>query len=178
MDSRIVHSLFGCDTDGQIPLSPMQFNFGKMDKRIARNLNEDWHSRLPDISNWQNCDCYSFDYCNIFYAIAMWSIPSSASLNGRNWYELRRMAIHDDAPRNTASRMLSLMRKQIQIEKPYIKKLISYQDTESHHGTIYKASNWYIGHTSKGDTWSGRKGRDGRTDQSTAIKIRWEYDLK
>lgn len=174
---RVVHPLFQEEDDGSIPISPLQLNIGRIDKRLAWKLNENWHSRLPKIANWQNTECYGAEYNNLFYAIAMWSIPSSQSLNGRGWWELRRMAIHSDAPKNTASRMLSLMRKEIIKNKPEITKLISYQDTEVHLGTIYKASGWYIGNTSNGDTWTGRTGREGRTNQTTAPKIRWEYDL-
>ena len=178
---RVVHTLFQEEDDGSIPISPLQLSINKMPKKLAKELNELWHSRLPDISNWNNCECYGADYKNRYYAVAMWSIPSARALNGRGWWEMRRMAIAPDAPKNTASRMLKIMRLLILKEKPTINKLISYQDTDVHNGTIYKSSGWVVGNigerideTQKYNNW---KTRPGRKNQSTAPKIRWEYDL-
>ena len=178
---RVVHTLFREEGDGSIPISPLQLSINKMPKQLAVMLNELWHSRLPDISNWQNCECFAADFGNRYYAVAMWSIPSARGLNGMGWYELRRMAIAPDAPKNTASRMIKIMRETIKKERPEIIKLISYQDTDVHLGTIYKASGWKVGNvgerideTKKHNNWKTRKGRK---NQSTAPKIRWEYDL-
>jgi len=92
--------------------------------------------------------------------------------------ELRRMAVRDDCPANTASRMIGYMRRWINKEMPSIACLISYQDTEVHAGTIYKASGWSLADTSKaGFLWS-LNGRSRSLEQSTAPKIRWEYALR
>jgi len=80
---RVVHSLFQEEGGGSIPTSPLQFNIARMDKHLAYKLNEYWHSRLPSISNWQNCDCFGAEFSNRYYAIAMWSNPSARALNGR-----------------------------------------------------------------------------------------------
>jgi hypothetical protein len=68
------------------------------------------------------------------------------------------------------------MRQHIAKALPEVSLLISYQDTEVHHGTIYKADNWKLAATSKGLSWSVT--RDRNPDQTTAAKIRWEYVLK
>ena len=179
---RLVSTLFQTDKQGRPPDSPKQFEIHLMNKKKARDLNEYWHSVLPKIDNWQNCECYGAFFENYYFAVAMWSIPSARALNGRGWFELRRMAIAPDAPRNTATRMLRLMRDDIKNRKPNINKLISYQDTDAHHGTIYKASNWKIGNigerineNSKYNNW---KTRPGKRNQSLAPKIRWELDIK
>ena len=92
---------------------------------------------------------------------------------GADALELRRLAISQDAPRNTASRMLSVMRKAIKKKMPHIKLLISYQDTDVHQGTIYKASGWSAASVSKaGMHWGDTRKRS--KAQSTASKIRWE----
>jgi len=90
--------------------------------------------------------------------------------------ELRRLAISPEAPRNTATRMLSFMRKHIVAMFPDIALLISYQDTEVHLGTIYKADNWDRVHESPGVAWNTEK-RERNVEQSLAPKIRWEYRL-
>lgn len=172
---RVVHPLFQKEGDGSIPISPLQLRISKVHSRKAMILNKLWHSRLPEIRNYHNCSlCFSAEYDNRYYAIAMWSNPSNRFLNGRNWLELRRMAISPDAPKNTASFMIKIMKNTIKKENLKIIKLISYQDEDVHIGTIYKASGWYIGTRSKFHTWEGRPGRK---DQSNAPKTRWEFDL-
>jgi len=112
------------------------------------------------------------------YAVAMWGNPVARAFNNRGMIELRRMAICETAPKNTATRMIGWMLRDIKKSGRYV-KAISYQDTEVHTGTIYKASGWKVGNISKGDTWTGRKcnNRIRNIEQSTAPKIRWEFDL-
>jgi hypothetical protein len=90
--------------------------------------------------------------------------------------ELRRLAICSEAPKNTATRILKIMIREIKRKFPEIIKLISYQDTEVHRGTIYKAGNWKIGGETKGIPWSTTK-RVRNKEQTLANKIRWEFDL-
>ena len=115
----------------------------------------------------------------MYYAVAIWSTPVAANRikNGDNILELRRMAISRFAPKNTATYMISKMVKDIEKTLPNIVKLISYQDTEVHNGTIYKASNWIIGSRSQGASWTTKR-RLRNTGQTTSDKIRWEYILK
>jgi len=140
-------------------------------------LNRKWHSRLPIINNWVNCNlCYGAIYDGIYYAIAMWSNPTARLIDHRTVLELRRMAIAPDAPKNTASRMLRIMKYHIRKKMPKIVKLISYQDTEAHKGTIYKASGWR-----KADNYISRRRiweyRPNRTTQACAPRIRWELNI-
>jgi hypothetical protein len=120
----------------------------KIDYKLSLRLNELWHSRLPYFSSVRYASifshCFAAEYKNRYYAVAMWSIPQAWNRlrDGRSCLELRRMAIGPDAPKNTASRMLKIMKNIIKIERPDIIKLISYQDTEVHLGTIYKAAGW------------------------------------
>ncbi len=178
----IVHPLFQEEDDGLIPISPLQFQIGRMSSKQARNLNYLWHSRLPELKNWQMCEAYGATYCNRYYAVAFWSHPVARLLNDKGLWELRRLAICNDAPKNTASRMLKIMRKLITKAHPSIRKLISYQDTAVHQGTIYRASGWVkcdmSGTHSNGDWGGSSKLR--KTAKSVAVgqKQRWEYDIK
>ncbi len=179
---RVVHPLFQEEGGGSTPTSPLQLHVGQIHVTQAIQLNSVWHSRLPDVIRG-NIDrnkysvCYGAEYGNKFYAIAIWSSPVARKLatKDEDWLELRRMAIADDAPRNTASRMISVMVRKIKITFPEIKRVISYQDTEVHHGTIYKASGWKAEATSKdADGWQSR---NRRLNQATGQKIRWGLDL-
>jgi hypothetical protein len=142
-----------------------------------------WHSRFPKI-DWSNVVrnkdyiCFVAEYDDIAYATAIWSSPIAANRlsEGKTALELRRMAICDKAPTNTASRMIGIMRRIISKEMSHITLLISYQDTDVHAGTIYKASGWKAAAQNKGTSWTN-KTRKRNQEQSLSDKIRWEYNI-
>lgn len=72
--------------------------------------------------------------------------------------------------------MLSIMRKIINKEFPEIVRLISYQDTDVHTGTIYKAAGWEMTTVNKGTSWTNDQ-RQRNKEQSLAAKARWEIDV-
>ena len=172
-------------SDGDsIPTSPLQFQFRTISAMAACTLNYRWHSRFPEIQ-WSNVVrnkryiCYAAKYEGVYFAVAIWSSPIAGNRfnNAETILELRRMAICEQAPRNTASRMLSHMRKDINKKFPEIRRLISYQDTEVHSGTIYKASGWTMINTMSTEVDWGTNGRQRTRPQSSAPKVRWEYAL-
>jgi hypothetical protein len=85
---------------------------------------------------------------------------------------LRRFAISDDAPKNLASRMLAIMVRLIRRSKPEITTLVSYQDTDTHAGTIYRAAGWAPREVGGGGQWNSS--RKSRTGERIRHKIRWE----
>jgi len=121
--------------------------------------------------------CYGFFYNQECYAVAIWSSPVARNIDPNTVLELRRYAINEKCPKNTASWGLSRMVKLIKKKFRNIILLISYQDTEVHDGTIYKASGWEIGNkTVDGDDWN-KPSRKRDNSKTTAIKIRWERRL-
>jgi len=142
----------------------------------VKTLNEHFHSRLPIFRQTMALACYAAIYANRYYAAAIWSNPSSAMIN-QSWIELKRFVITDDAPKNTASKMISWMVKQIKKEYPACPRLISYQDPIVHDGTIYKASNWICTGSRKSGGFSSTKRRFRYQDQAKGDKIRWEFRL-
>jgi hypothetical protein len=142
---------------------------------LSRLLVATWHSRLPEITNWQTCEfCFGAEFDGNWFAVAMWGNPVAREFNGRGYIELRRFAINNESPKFTASRMLAWMLRQVRA-KGFV-KAISYQDTDVHNGTIYKASGWKaIG--MKKNIGTGWQTRNRPTMQSAADKIRWEYNL-
>ncbi|CAB4149588.1 hypothetical protein UFOVP557_10 [uncultured Caudovirales phage] len=169
---------------GAIPTSPLQFTIEVIDVHTACRLNALWHSRLP-IIEWSNVVrnkhsiCFGARFNGDLYAVAIWSSPVAANRmkNGREALELRRFAIAPDAPKNTGSRMLSVMRSIIKSRMPDVSWFVSYQDTEVHAGTIYKASGWKLIGESLGVSWSN-KNRVRNKEQSMATKARWELQIR
>lgn len=174
---RVVQPLFPVEGEGSIPISPLQLQVSFIDRKVFKELNKKWHSRLPICANCFEGICFGAHYKNIYYAVAWWSKPIARLFLNLGYLELRRFAIAPDAPKYTATRVMSLMEKIIKKEKPEIWKLISYQDTEVHQGTIYKASNWTKTDTNKFSSWQNRKDFN-RINQSTADKTRWEKDIR
>ena len=174
----VAQPLFQVEGQGSIPMSSLQLHIQEIPVEEAVSMNVRWHSRLPLISNPYSAHtiCFGAVYKNCFFASAIWTDPIARSYNGTGRLELRRFAIADNAPNNTASRMLSIMTKMIRKKFPEIWMLISYQDTAVHTGTIYKASGWEVGGQKKNikSGWNSRKRND---MQSSADKIRWEKQL-
>ena len=182
---RVAQPLFPVEGQGSIPMSPLQLKIIEVPLLIAKDLNMLWHSRLPIYSTGflpNHRACFAAIYKNYFFASAIWGMPSSPSIPYDTWLELKRMAISNDAPKNTASRMIKIMESVIKKKLPEVYMLISYQDTESHHGTIYKASNWKYGRLHKGAasirSHSRNKAKDNLHGTGFVPKIRWEKQIR
>ena len=176
--SIVVHPLFG--DGGETLLSVKDLTLWDIGVDLAMELNDKWHSVLPDTNKGnmlrnKHKAFYAFEFDGRFYAVGMWTDPVAANRLSFTAIELRRLAIADDAPKNTATRMLKLMREDLKKKFPHINKAISYQATEHHRGTIYKADNWIVGATSKHVDWHKKKGV--KKAQTNSPKVRWEHFL-
>ena len=185
---RVAQPLFPVEGQGSIPMSPLQFEIIRMPLKDALALNMKWHSLLPKLPHstvmMKHGIAFGAIYLNLYFAIAVWSTPIAISLDNGMAFELRRMAIHGDAPKNTASRMISIMCKWLKKNTHYC-RLISYQDTSVHTGTIYKASGWVNTNVSEGgSSWytpnkkCGKRKMFSNPIQSDAPKIRWEKQIR
>ena len=180
----VAHPLFQAERGGSIPTSALQLRFDRETVDVARELNALWHSVLPNIAK-QNIKgggpfhvCYSAEHDGGYYAAAIWSTPRA--VNRMRWdphevLELRRFAIAMQAPKNTASRMLGWMVRDIRRRFPSVCVLVSYQAEDNHVGTIYKASGWKPGPRTEFRPWT-HKG--GSPTQSTSAKVRWELQIR
>ena len=170
--------------EGLDPSSPRQMEVLLIKAILASELNNEWHSVLPKIhyTNISRCPtnvCFGAFYDWQCYACAIWTSPVSRSIDYKTVLELRRLAISPQAPKCTATWMIGKMIKYIKNNLNHIDRLISYQDTEVHDGTIYKASNWIAKHRTqkrRADSWNVSRHRN--LAQTTAAKIRWEYEIK
>jgi hypothetical protein len=176
----IQHPLFW-DNKFEIPDNPKKIQISSINPQFASSLNKLWHSRLPVI-HWSNIvrnryyECYGGSYMGIWIISAIWSSPVNQHFDIESTLELRRLAISNLCPKNTATNFISRMIKDINKKFPLVKKLISYQDKDAHLGTIYKASNWFIDSETKFNSWS--KSRKRSLDQTISDKIRWAYLIK
>jgi hypothetical protein len=186
MMERVVEPLFW---DGSVtePTSAKQIKVERCSPSYAVSLNAEWHSRLPKAQAAPWLYAFHAHYAQITYGVALWHNPSARGLP-QEWLELRRLAIAPDAPKFTATRMLGQMARWFKANTD-CPRLISYQDTAVHNGTIYKAANWTHAYTSKArqrdrskglDSRSGRKYRtdSNGTAPAASEKFRWELELR
>jgi len=169
------------DTEG-ITVNDLEFE--ECPKEHAVSFVRKYHSRLPKCQAGPWMFSFRAKYKNTTVAIALWNNPSARTLPS-DWLELRRLACSQDAPFNTCSKFISWMVRFF--KKKGFKKLISYQDSSVHLGTIYKASNWkidFIGNERSRDrtkprTNTRRLYRSSINGKSADVskKIRWAIDL-
>ncbi len=177
------HQRYLSEGSSAILTTTHQLKLKEIKPQLASILNEKWHSRLPKI-HWSNITRNTHYVCYGIYAdtecmgVAIWSSPVAQNRfkDGKQILELRRLALSDKCPKNSASRTISIMVKLIHKKFPDIKRLISYQDTAVHQGTIYKASNWVAVKETGFASWTTPK-RQRSKDQATGKKVRWEFNL-
>lgn len=170
---------------GAVPIKATELKVEPCDKQHAVKLVRKWHSRLPTTQPGPWKVAFRAAHDGITYGVALWNNPSARTLPD-DWLELRRMAVSDDAPPHTASRMLGEMRKWIKRNMPEVTHLISYQDKEVHKGTIYKAAGWHAEYESKPRVRDRSKPRAGTgrmyrwningQEPDAAGKVRWGID--
>lgn len=167
-----------------LPVSPKLLTIREIGVNHAIKYNEDWHSRLPKTvkGNLLRNKHYVFfgaEYLGECFGSAIWTTPVANNRMSKYyvWLELRRLAIPDDAPKYTATFMIAKMIKAIKRKYPDITRLVSYQDTEVHTGTIYAAANWKLDTVSKFQEWNSENRERKNELQSKSDKIRWIYAL-
>lgn len=170
--------------NGDVPTRARQLETETCPVLYARTLIERWHSRLPKTQKGPWMAAYHCHFDGLTYAVALWHNPSTRSLPS-SWLELRRMAVAPDAPHCTASSFLQAMARHLAIARPECERFISYQDTEVHTGTIYRAAGWEPAHTGGvrerdrtglrvGTQRAYRTNLNGRAPDKAA-KVRWEW---
>jgi hypothetical protein len=100
--------------------------------------------------------------------------PAARSLDADRILELTRMYFVDEAPPNTESRALAMMRRHVRRWYPGVRLLLAYSDPEQGHtGIVYEADGWAPFGKTKGATGYGWKSRQGRRDTPCGPKLRW-----
>jgi hypothetical protein len=154
--------------------------------RAACGLNRRWHSLLPrsDLGNMlcgSRSVAYAAEFDGRYWAVAMFSQPiiRSIAADGKA-VELRRLAVCDAAPKNTASRMLAVCLRLVKRKYPALERAVSYLAVDVHRGTIYRASGWHpAGEVAAARAQRPKGSRQRATGplQTHSRKQRWEIEL-
>ena len=88
--------------------------------------------------------------------------------------ELTRAYLVDEAPKNSESHALSLMRKHVRTWLPGIRLLLAYSDPAAGHtGGIYEADGWAPFGKTTHKRGCGWRSRPNRSDDPVSPKLRW-----
>lgn len=176
--NRLAHPLYQTGDGGSIPTSSLDLRFSVIDLKLAKPLNRLWHSRFPEYGGGGCRICFAAEHAGIWYAIAIWSNPSSPKLPQISWMMLKRFAIAPDRPDNTASRMMGWMIREIGRRFPEVQMLVSYSDPETHDGSIYRATGWqHDGETKRvGLMWHNRSREHSKNAPPRRV-VRWLYPI-
>ena len=168
-----------------LPTAAKQLQVEEISMREACRLNKLWHSLLPrtDLGNMlcgNMSVAYSAEFDERYYAVAIWSQPIVYANCDGHTIELRRLAICDDAPPNTATRFMAVMRRLINKKMPSMERAISYLAVDVHRGTIYRGGGWCPVGTiveARPQRLRGNKQRATGPLQTKSRKQRWELSL-
>ncbi len=180
---RMMHPLFQAEQGGSIPISALDLWFLRISKQTARTLNRCWHSRFPNTSKSAVRLCHGAEFGGLYYAVAIWTNPSSPKLPQLSWLMLNRWAIAPDAPPNTGSRMEMWMVLDVRRRFPEVTTLVTYCDTDTHDGALYKACNWDEGETTERKTvgrknWHNRERGRQQLNREPERVTRWTKTIR
>jgi hypothetical protein len=151
-DSSLVEqSLFQEEEGGAIPTSPLQLFIKPINKLTAEKFYKKWHY-LGNTGFLSSINYGAYFEDQIVGTISYGS-PNATEMAGyfdrynqSGWWEIKRLAMTDDCPKNSESRFIAISIKLLRKDN-IVKGIVTLADDGvGHKGTIYKASGFkYIG---------------------------------
>ena len=133
---------------GSIPTSPLQLILRLIDKPTASIAYSRWHY----FGDKGYLATHSF---GIYFDVRLlgaisYGIPNAGRIKGLydyktqgDYMELTRLALSDDLPPNSESRVIAVSLRLLKRANPHLRGIITYADTAyKHTGIIYRASNF------------------------------------
>lgn len=152
-DSVMQHDLFQQVDGGANPTSPLQLFIRPVNHTTATNFYARWHYLgETDFISTINFGAY-FD--NICLGVISYGSPNATEMKGyydRNtqegWWEIKRLAMDDKAPRNSESRFIAISMRLLRKMFKVVGMVTLADSSVGHVGIIYKASGFkYLGLT-------------------------------
>lgn len=146
----MVDDLFQQVDGGSIPTSPLQLFFRKIQGANANRVFVKNHYAHRAVPISEAFGAFKADKMQTLVGAISFGKPASPSLcdgacgkeNSHRIYELNRLWMSDECPKNSESRFIGWALRQLRHMHPqWI--LVSYADTEQKHtGVIYRATGW------------------------------------
>jgi len=127
-----------------------------VNKRTASIAYTKWH--YMGSKGFLSSYNYGVYFDDILVGAISYGIPNAPNINGiytqetqGDYLELTRLALSDNCPKNSESRVIAITIKMLKRTIPKLKGIITYADTaQNHTGVIYRASNFkYLGLTAQ-----------------------------
>lgn len=100
--------------------------------------------------------------------------PGPRAIDQDRVVELTRMYFIDEAPKNTESRALAMMRRYVRTWLTGVRLLLAYSDPAAGHtGMVYEADGWCPFGMTTHKTGYGWRSRPNRSDDPVTPKQRW-----
>ena len=160
----IKQDLFQNLDGGLIPTSPLQMKIRKIRFETALLFYKKWHY-LGDTIFLATIN-YGAYFSNILRGVISYGSPNATEINGyfnrhtqNGWFEIKRLAMDDKAPKYSESRFIGVSIKLLKKIFMVIGINALADDSIGHKGIIYKESGFkYLGLTKqKKDFWVGDK---------------------
>lgn len=174
-------SLFQMIGGGAIPTSPHEFKLKEINRKLAQECYRKWHY-LGDTGYISTFNIGIYANSRLWGAISMGS-PNAKTMQGLytpktqfGWWEIKRLALSDDCPKNSESRIIAVAIRLLKKVRD-VKGIITYADDNvGHKGTIYKASGFkYMGlAASKSDFFEEGHNRPKQRGKIVGLKGEWK----
>ena len=153
--SIVEQSLFQVEDGGAIPTSTLQLRLKEINKLTASNFYKRWHYLgETDFISTINYGAY---YDGWLVGVISYGSPNAKKMRGLydentqdGWWEIKRLAMTDDMPKNSESRFIAISTKLLRKSFKVVGMITLADDGVGHTGTIYRASGFeYKGLTAK-----------------------------
>ena len=178
---QVERSLFQVGKGGAVPTSPQQLELKEIRRELARECFRTWHY-LGDTGYISTFDI------GIFYGGRLWGAislgcPNATDMKGmysrytqKGWWEIKRLALSDDLPKNSESRVIAISLRLLRKYRKVCGVITYADDGVGHSGTIYKASGFeYRGLTAaKSDFFEEGKDKPKQRGITKGLKGEWK----
>jgi len=150
-DAKVAYPLFLEEKGGAVPTSPLQLFVKRISKLTASKFYERWH--YLGKSGFISTINYGAYYDGWIVGAISYGAPNATEMKGyfdrhnqEGWWEIKRLAMTDSAPKNCESRFIAVSTRLLRKSAKVIGIVTLADSGVGHVGTIYKASGFtYLG---------------------------------
>lgn len=145
------YPLFQEEGGGAVPTSPLQLYVKRINKLTAKNFYAKWH--YLGKTGFISTDNYGAYYDGRLVGSISYGSPNATEMKGyfdrrhqRGWFEIKRLALTDECPKNSESRFISISLRLLRKTSKVVGIVTLADSWVGHTGTIYKATGFkYLG---------------------------------
>lgn len=149
--STVEQSLFQVENGGPTPTSPLQLHIEEVSKLTAKNFYKKWH--YLGTTGFISSVNFGAYYSGELVGVISFGSPNATEMKGYfdrfnqdGWWEIKRLAMTDNCPKNSESRFIAISIKLLRKWRKVVGIVTLADSKVGHTGTIYRASGFkYLG---------------------------------